>query len=76
MVDSTSVNDVLLVEIVHGFKNLFDSLRGILLGELSLVANAIKQLPSRCKLSYDIELVLQSCQSPLYLFFRLVRPHP
>lgn len=76
MVNSTSVNDVLFMEIVNGFKNLFNCLRGIPLGELALVANAIKQLPSCSKLSDDIELVLQMCQSSLYLLFRLVCPHP
>jgi hypothetical protein len=70
------MNDVLVMEIVHGFKNLFNCLRGIPLGELALVANAIKQLPSCSKLGDDIELVLQSCQSSLYPLFRLVRPHP
>lgn len=75
MVDRTSMNDVLIMEIVHCFKNLFYRLRGILLSELALVANAIKQLPAGRKLGDEIKLVLQIRQSWLRLLFLLGHPN-
>lgn len=59
MENRTSVDNVLVMEIVHGLQNLFDRLRGILLSELALVANPIEQLPTSSKLSDDVEFVLQ-----------------
>jgi hypothetical protein len=38
------VNDVALVQIVHGIKHLADGLRRILLRELAILANTVKQL--------------------------------
>jgi hypothetical protein len=38
------VNDVALVQIVHGIKHLADGLRRILLSELAILANTVEQL--------------------------------
>jgi hypothetical protein len=38
----TSVNDIALVQVVHGLNHLADCLRRILLSELSVLANAIE----------------------------------
>ena len=40
----TPMNNVARMKVVDGFKNLFDCLRGILLGEPSLVADPVEQL--------------------------------
>lgn len=66
--NSTSVNNVLFMQIVNGLQNLLDCLRGILFSELAFVANSIEQLPTSSKLSDDIEFVLQICQSLLPSF--------
>lgn len=38
------MNDVALVQIVHGIKHLADGLRRILLSELAILANTVEQL--------------------------------
>jgi hypothetical protein len=38
------VNDVALVQIVHGIKHLADGLRRILLSELAILADTVEQL--------------------------------
>lgn len=56
----TSVNHVVLVQIVDGSEDLLDGLRGILFCEFPLVANAIEELASGGELSDDVVLVLRS----------------
>lgn len=58
MPEHTSMNDVLVVEIVYRFENLLDSLRSILFGELALVADPIEELTTSGQLCNDIVLVL------------------
>lgn len=40
----TSMNNVLVVEVVNSLKDLLDCLGSVLFGELALVANSVKQL--------------------------------
>lgn len=42
--EQTSVDNVSLVQIVDSVKNLSDGLRSILLSELAVLANSVKQL--------------------------------
>mgnify|MGYP007115602214 CR=1 FL=1 len=52
------MNDVALVQIVNSVKHLADSLRSILLRELSVLADSVEQLSAHGQLSDDIEFVL------------------
>lgn len=52
------MDDVVLVQVVNGVEDLPDSLRGIFLGELAPVANAIEKLSSCGQLGDNVELVL------------------
>jgi hypothetical protein len=45
--EPTSMDDVVAMKVVYGAENLFDSLRGILLGELALLADTVEKLSSR-----------------------------
>lgn len=54
----TSVDAVVLVEVVHCIKDLADRLCGVLLSELALFADAIEKLSSGRQLCHDIVLVL------------------
>lgn len=56
----TSVNAVVFMEIVYCIEDLADCLGSILLSELALFANAVKQLSSGRQLSHNVVLVLQS----------------
>lgn len=56
--DHTSVDNLVGVEEVDGVKDLLDSLGGILLSELALLANPVKELTTGGELGYDVELVL------------------
>jgi len=58
--DGTSVDAVVLVEVVDRVKDLANSLGGILLSELALLANTIEELSSGCQLRYNVVLVLQA----------------
>jgi hypothetical protein len=51
------------VEIVDRLQDLFDSLRSILLGKLSIFTNPIEQLASGCELGYYIIFILASSAS-------------
>lgn len=53
------MNDVVLVQIVDGLKDLFDGLRRILFRELSLLANTVEKLSASSQFGYDVVLVLQ-----------------
>lgn len=52
------MNNIVLMQVVHGAKNLLDSLRGVLLGEFALLADPIKQLSSRRQLGDDVIFIL------------------
>lgn len=54
------MNNIVLVQIIHGAKDLLDGLRSILLGELALLRDSIEQLSSRRELSDDVVLVLNT----------------
>ena len=69
----TPVDDIVLVEIVDGVEHLPESLRGVLLGELALLADAVEELPARRQLGDDVVLVLQRGSASPYL---LRRPAP
>lgn len=56
--DHTSVDNLVGVEEIDGIKDLLDSLGGILLSELALLANSVKELTTGGELGYDVELVL------------------
>jgi len=59
-VGHTSVDNIVLVKIVYGFKYLFDSLCGILLRELALLTNAIEEFSARREFCDNVVLVLSS----------------
>lgn len=42
------MNDIIVMKIVDGLKDLSNGLRGILLGELSILADSIEQLSASC----------------------------
>jgi len=56
----TSVDNILLVEIVYGLKYLSDRLRRVLLRELALLTDAIEELSARCEFCDNVVLVLSS----------------
>lgn len=68
------MDDVILVQVVNGVKNLLDSLRGILLGELAPVADTIEKLSSCGQLSDNVEFVLWRVVSRLVGFPPLLSP--
>lgn len=55
----TSVDAVVLVEVVDCIEHLSDRLGSVFLSELALFANAVEELSSGCKLGYDVVLVLR-----------------
>jgi len=54
----TSVDDIVVVEVVDGIEHLPNRLGSVLLCELALVANAVKQLAARCQLGHNVIFVL------------------
>jgi hypothetical protein len=56
----TSVDNVVLVEIVYGLKYLFDRFCGVLFSELALLTNAIEELSARREFCDDVVLVLSN----------------
>lgn len=52
------MDDIVLVQVVNGVKNLLDSLRRIFLGELAPVTDTVEELPSCGQLSDNVEFVL------------------
>lgn len=58
------MNNVVIVKIVDSAEHLLDCLRSILLGELSLVANSVKEFASGGQLRDDVELVLGTKGQP------------
>lgn len=65
----TSVDNVVLVEIVYGIKDLSDCLRSILLRELAFITDAIEELSARREFGNDVVLVLR-CTLRRYLCHR------
>lgn len=55
----TSVDHVVVVEVVDGVEHLLYGLRGILFRELALIADTVKELAARGQLGNDVELVLE-----------------
>lgn len=61
----TAVDDLVLVEIVDSGKDLLDSLGGVLLGELALLADAVEKLSACRQLGDNVELILCATSQPL-----------
>lgn len=61
------MDNTVLVEIVDGVEHLPDGLRGVLFGELALLADAVEELPACRQLGDDVVLVLQNRSTPPYL---------
>ncbi len=59
------MDDVVLVQIVDGFHDLPDGLRGILLGEPALLGNSVEQLSADRQLGDDVVLVLDTADISL-----------
>jgi hypothetical protein len=59
MAELTSVDDVILVEIIDRFKDLPDGLGSVLLGEFALLTNAVEQLSTSRQLGYNVVFVLR-----------------
>jgi hypothetical protein len=59
----TPVDDIVGVEIVDGIEHLSNRLGSVLLGELSLLANAVEQLSTGRQLGDDVVLVLAAVSS-------------
>lgn len=59
----TSVDNIAFVQVVDGIQHLSNRLRGILLRELSVLANAIEQLTTRGQLRDDVEFILATRQT-------------
>lgn len=56
----TTVNNSLLVEIGNGLKNLAHNLGGVLLRELSVFADPVKELSASSQLRDDVVFVLKN----------------
>lgn len=54
----TSVDDIVVVEVVDGVEHLPNRFSGILLRKLALVADAVEQLASGRQLGHDVVFVL------------------
>ena len=52
------MDDIVVVQIVHGFKYLLDCSRGILFRELAVFANSVKELPTDGQLGDNVIFVL------------------
>lgn len=58
LVNHTPVDNLVPVKEVDSVKDLFDSLGGILLCELALLANPVKELAASGQLGHNVEFVL------------------
>ncbi len=54
----TSVNNIVLVQIIDGFQHLSNCLCSILLRKLSFLADAVEEFSARGKLCYNVVFVL------------------
>lgn len=52
------MDDIVLVQVVNGVKNLLDSLRRIFLSELAPITDTVEELSSCGQLSDNVEFVL------------------
>jgi hypothetical protein len=52
------VNDLAFVQVVDCFEHLLDGLRGVLLGELALVADPVEELSTSSELGDNVVFVL------------------
>ncbi len=59
------MDDVVLVQIIDGFHNLPDGLRGILLGEPALLGDSVEQLSTDRQLGDNVVLVLDTADISL-----------
>lgn len=55
----TAVDDFVLVEVVDGTEDLLDRLGGVLLRELSLLADTVEQFSAGGELGHNVELILR-----------------
>lgn len=69
----TSVNDIVVVQIVHRLENLPYRLRSIFLSEFPVFANPIEEFPAGRKLCDDVILVLSSYQHGSLRIKRLLK---
>ncbi len=60
------MDHILSVQVIDGFKHLMDGLRGILLCEFALLANAIEQFSAGSKLGNNVPLVLSICSAKTF----------
>jgi hypothetical protein len=54
------VNDVVIMQVTHSLQNLSYNLGGILFGEFSVFADAVKKLSTSGKLGDNVVLVLSN----------------
>lgn len=59
VIEPTSMNNVVEMQVVHRFQHLFDCSGSVFLCELPIFTDAIKKLPAGCELSDDVVFVLQ-----------------
>ena len=52
------MNDIPFVQVMDGAQHLANSLRGILFGELAILANAVEQLTTSGQLCDNVEFIL------------------
>ena len=52
------MDNIVIVEVIHGFNDLANSLRGVFLGESSALTDSVEQLSSSSQLSDNIVFVL------------------
>jgi len=52
------MDNIVVVEVVHGFEDLPYRLRTVLLSEAALIDDALEQLTTECELCDNVELVL------------------
>ena len=52
------MDNIVVVEVVHGFEDLPYRLRTVLLSEAALIDDALEQLTAECELCDNVELVL------------------
>ena len=71
----TSVNDVVVVQVIDSFQYLSNGLGSVLLGELALLADAVEQLTARGQLGYDVVFVLLG-SAVVWVVPCLLVPHP
>jgi hypothetical protein len=56
----TAMDNIVLVQVIDRFQNLFNGLRTVLFGELALLADSVEQLSTGRELCDDVVLVLDA----------------